>query len=151
MLSSSSSSSSLLRFVSVAASLVGLTRAVDPTVALNYSTYVGTAQTGGTGVTEWLGIRYAAPPLGDLRFQRPQDPVVNTTVQIADQVGFFFFLFFCGRFFFFRLLFLPPSPFPIHISCLISLWRSVGIGVTKARPAHEKSWFPWGICVNSKT
>lgn len=61
--------------------------AVDVTVSLDYSTYVGTAQTGGTGVTQWLGIRYAAPPLGNLRFARPQDPlvVVNTT-QLANEV-----------------------------------------------------------------
>lgn len=69
------------------ASILGLAGAVDVTVNLNYSTYVGTAQTGGTGVTQWLGIRYAAPPVGDLRFKRPQDPVVNTTPQAADQVG----------------------------------------------------------------
>lgn len=67
--------------------LLGPVGAVDVTVNLNYSTYVGTAQTGGTGVTQWLGIRYAAPPLGDLRFKRPQDPVVNTTTQMADQVA----------------------------------------------------------------
>ncbi|KAF3761215.1 hypothetical protein M406DRAFT_93998 [Cryphonectria parasitica EP155] len=72
------------------ASLIGcLSRqveAVDVTVNLNYSTYVGTEQRG-TGVTQWLGIRYAAPPLGDLRFARPQDPLFNSTVQIADQHG----------------------------------------------------------------
>ncbi|KAI1112871.1 vacuolar triacylglycerol lipase [Nemania sp. NC0429] len=26
------------------------------------------------GVAQWLGIRYAAPPIGDLRFMPPQDP-----------------------------------------------------------------------------
>lgn len=60
--------------------------AVDVTVSLNYSTYIGTAQVG-TGVTQWLGIRYAAPPLGDLRFMPPQDPPVVLTPQTADQVG----------------------------------------------------------------
>lgn len=74
----------LATFASV---FIALTQAVDVTVNLNYSTYVGTEQTGGTGVTQWLGIRYAAPPVGDLRFKRPQDPVVNTTTQMADQVG----------------------------------------------------------------
>lgn len=62
--------------------------AVDVTVGLNYSTYIGTAQSG-TGVTEWLGIRYAAPPLGSLRFARPQDPPVVSTPQLANTVGHF--------------------------------------------------------------
>jgi len=58
--------------------------AVAPQVALNYSTYVGTARP--NGISEWLGIRFAAPPLGNLRFAAPQDPVVNTTVQQANTV-----------------------------------------------------------------
>lgn len=62
--------------------------AVDVTVDLDYSTYIGTAQGGGTGVTEWLGIRYAAPPLGSLRFVPPQDPLVVETPQPANQVRF---------------------------------------------------------------
>lgn len=61
--------------------------AVDVTVSLNYSTYIGTAQSGGTGVTQWLGIRYAAPPVEDLRFARPQDPPVVTTPQAATAVS----------------------------------------------------------------
>lgn len=59
--------------------------AVDVTVYLNYSTYTGTAQTG-TGVTQWLGIRYAAPPLGELRFMPPQNPAAVSSPQLADQV-----------------------------------------------------------------
>lgn len=62
-------------------------RAVDVTVGLDYATYVGTAQTGGTGVTQWLGIRYAAPPVGDLRFARPQDPPVVNATQPANAVS----------------------------------------------------------------
>ncbi|KAI3392679.1 hypothetical protein diail_5319 [Diaporthe ilicicola] len=63
-----------------------LAQAVDVTVGLDYSTYIGTAQSG-TGVTEWLGIRFAAPPLGDLRFARPQDPPVVSTPQPANRHG----------------------------------------------------------------
>lgn len=59
-------------------------QAVDPQVALNYSTYVGTALP--NGISQWLGIRFAAPPLGNLRFAAPQDPVVNATTQMANQV-----------------------------------------------------------------
>lgn len=69
----------------VASALLAAASAVDPTVQLNYTTYQGTALPG--GITQWLGIRYAAPPLGDLRFAAPQDPVVNDTVQIADAVS----------------------------------------------------------------
>lgn len=68
------------------ASILPRIEAVDATVNLNYSTYIGTAQTGGTGVTEWLGIRFAAPPLGNLRFRRPQDPLVVSAPQPANQV-----------------------------------------------------------------
>jgi hypothetical protein len=46
--------------------------AVDSYVHLDYSSYNGVALP--NGVTQWLGIRYAAPPLGDLRFAAPQDP-----------------------------------------------------------------------------
>jgi carboxylesterase type B len=46
--------------------------AVDSCVHLDYSSYNGVALP--NGVTQWLGIRYAAPPLGDLRFAAPQDP-----------------------------------------------------------------------------
>lgn len=79
---SSSASAVVLALLAGAPSPV---QAVDVTVSLDYSTYIGTAQAG-TGVTEWLGIRYAAPPLGDLRFARPQDPAVVDTPQPANQV-----------------------------------------------------------------
>ena len=58
--------------------------AVDPLVDVVYSQYLGA--TIPAGITQWLGIRYAAPPLGDLRFRAPADPLVNDTVQAADQV-----------------------------------------------------------------
>jgi len=59
-------------------------RAVDPIVALNYTTYAGTALP--NGISQWLGMRFAAPPLGNLRFAAPQDPVVNMTVTMANKV-----------------------------------------------------------------
>ncbi|EME44433.1 hypothetical protein DOTSEDRAFT_53535 [Dothistroma septosporum NZE10] len=59
--------------------------AVDPLVQLKYTSYKGTALP--NGVTQWLGIRYAKPPLGELRFARPQDPEINEGVQAADQHG----------------------------------------------------------------
>lgn len=65
--------------------LLRLVAAVDIAVDLGYSTYVGRTQ--GDGVSQWLGIRYAAPPLGSLRFTPPQDPPVTTTLQPATQVS----------------------------------------------------------------
>ncbi|KAN0117185.1 alpha/beta-hydrolase [Hyaloscypha variabilis] len=59
--------------------------AVDPIVDLSYSKYEGTALPG--GVTQWLGIRYAAPPLGPLRFAAPINPVYNSTIQKANKHG----------------------------------------------------------------
>ncbi|KAM0562320.1 hypothetical protein ACHAPJ_002007 [Fusarium lateritium] len=47
--------------------------AVAPFVGLSYSNYKGNDL--GNGVTQWLGMRYAAPPVGQLRFMPPQDPV----------------------------------------------------------------------------
>ncbi|KAK0624862.1 Alpha/Beta hydrolase protein [Bombardia bombarda] len=56
--------------------------AVDPTVNLSYSQYIGTPLI--NGITQWLGMRYAAPPVGDLRFEPPRDPRYHGTPQKAD-------------------------------------------------------------------
>jgi acetylcholinesterase len=56
----------------------------DPIVDLGYAQYEGTALE--IGVNQFLGIRYAAPPLGDLRFRAPEDPVVTHGVQAAKEV-----------------------------------------------------------------
>ncbi|TVY62708.1 Lipase [Lachnellula suecica] len=55
---------------------------IDLTVDLGYSKYQG--QNENNGVSHWWGIRYAAPPVGDLRFRAPQDPAVDTTLQQAN-------------------------------------------------------------------
>ncbi|KAK0632745.1 Alpha/Beta hydrolase protein [Immersiella caudata] len=39
------------------------------------------------GVTQWLGIRYAAPPVGDLRFAPPQDPANDPEPKQANEVS----------------------------------------------------------------
>ncbi|KAK0647760.1 putative secreted lipase [Lasiodiplodia hormozganensis] len=59
--------------------------AVNPTVPLDYSTYQGTPYA--NGITEWLGLRYAAPPTGDLRFAAPRDPYTVSGVTLANQHG----------------------------------------------------------------
>jgi hypothetical protein len=53
-------------------------------VDLGYARYRGEALS--NGVAQWLGIRYAAPPLGALRFSAPQDPEKVAGVQDASQV-----------------------------------------------------------------
>ena len=54
-------------------------------VDLGYSKYRGQANS--DGVVEWLGMRYAAPPVGPLRFAAPQDPESTEGVQSAAQVS----------------------------------------------------------------
>ena len=55
-------------------------------VDLGYSSYQGHSYN--EGVSAWLGIRYAAPPTGHLRFAAPQDPIANSTLQRAMKVCF---------------------------------------------------------------
>ncbi|KZT52496.1 triacylglycerol lipase [Calocera cornea HHB12733] len=70
--------------------LIGATTvlAVDPLVDLGYAQYAGTANSS-DGVSSWLGIRFAAPPLGALRWRAPQDPLNTTSgsVQNATKHG----------------------------------------------------------------
>ena len=54
----------------------------SPIVDLGYARYEGTTLE--AGVNQWLGKSFAAPPLGDLRWRSPQDPVMNRTLQKAD-------------------------------------------------------------------
>lgn len=68
----------------LAASLIKLVFAVPPLVDVNYTKYLGSELP--NGVSQWLGIRFAAPPVGNLRFRAPVDPLKNDTVQIADEV-----------------------------------------------------------------
>jgi hypothetical protein len=56
----------------------------NPIVDLGYAQYEGTALD--VGVNQFLGIRYASPPLGNLRFRAPEDPVVTHGVQDAKEV-----------------------------------------------------------------
>ncbi|KAJ6524299.1 Alpha/Beta hydrolase protein [Mycena vulgaris] len=53
-----------------------------PIVDLGYAQYQGTVNTA-NNITNFLGIRYAAAPLGDLRFRAPQPPANVTGVQLA--------------------------------------------------------------------
>lgn len=57
----------------------------SPIVDLGYSQYEGT--TLNSKVNQYLGVRFAAPPLGNLRFRAPQDPIATTGIQEAKTVS----------------------------------------------------------------
>ncbi|KAK3722785.1 hypothetical protein LTR37_002357 [Vermiconidia calcicola] len=68
------------------AAVVQTVLAVSPVVHLNYTSYRGTSLP--NGVTQWLGVRYAAPPVGELRFRPPQSPEsLDGDVVDADTFG----------------------------------------------------------------
>jgi len=70
----------------LASSSLSLPTAPVGTVDLGYATYQGVpfADTiSSTNNTQFLGIRYAAPPTGQLRFAAPQEPATTTGVQVA--------------------------------------------------------------------
>jgi acetylcholinesterase len=56
----------------------------QPTVDLGYSQYQG--KTLSSGVNQFLGMRFAAPPVGDLRFRAPAEPLKSTGLQNATAV-----------------------------------------------------------------
>lgn len=57
----------------------------SPVVDLGYAQYQGVGLE--AGVNEYLGMRYAAPPLGDLRWRAPVDPRSTPAVQNATAVS----------------------------------------------------------------
>ncbi|KAF4632485.1 hypothetical protein G7Y89_g5636 [Cudoniella acicularis] len=67
------------------ASVVNSTRLVanitGPTVDLGYSRYFGSTLS--SGVNQYLGMRFASPPVDDLRFRAPAEPLVVEGLQNA--------------------------------------------------------------------
>ena len=57
-----------------------------PVVSLNYAIFKG-ASTG--GVDSFLGIPYAQPPVGDLRFRRPKPPLPLPGITLVSYHEFF--------------------------------------------------------------
>ncbi|KAE8334858.1 hypothetical protein BDV24DRAFT_169772 [Aspergillus arachidicola] len=62
-----------------------LAAAKEVVVDLEYAQYRGKALS--NGLVQWLGIRYAAPPTGPLRFSAPQNPSVVAGIQNAFEHG----------------------------------------------------------------
>ena len=58
--------------------------AARPQVSLDYATYEGITLS--NGINQFLGMRYAASPVGDNRFRLPKPPVHETGVVQATQV-----------------------------------------------------------------
>jgi carboxylesterase type B len=56
------------------------------TVDLEYGVYTGVLNTA-TRLNVWRGIRYAAAPVGKLRWQAPQTPATDRTVVVANAFG----------------------------------------------------------------
>lgn len=65
-------------------SLPATTPSQPPTIGLDYARYSGVSLD--NGVDQYLGMRFARPPLGDLRFRAPQDPEHYSEVQSATEV-----------------------------------------------------------------
>ncbi|KAJ7599342.1 Alpha/Beta hydrolase protein [Mycena floridula] len=61
---------------------IGIFAQRSPVVDLGYAKYEGTFDSASNN-TRFLGIRYAAPPIGPLRFHAPQNPVKVEKVQPA--------------------------------------------------------------------
>lgn len=61
------------------------TSTTPPIIRLHYATYQG-SRAAGAGIDQFLGMRFARPPLADLRFRAPQEPVPEVEVQDATKV-----------------------------------------------------------------
>lgn len=61
--------------------------ALNPQINLGYATYEGTSLS--NGVNQFLGMRYAAPPLKENRFKRAVAPLEETGIVMAKEVCMF--------------------------------------------------------------
>ncbi|KAI0136623.1 carboxylesterase [Xylariales sp. AK1849] len=70
------------------AALIQLQAPSDPSIArvnLGYARYHGTIL--GNGISQYQGLRFAAPPTGDLRWRAPVEPSAVAGYQAADAYG----------------------------------------------------------------
>ena len=73
--------------VTKSASAQPVTCAPGTTVTTTDGQVCGSSSTTASGVNEWLGIPYAAPPIGNLRWKPPQPPAPWTGTLEATQFG----------------------------------------------------------------
>lgn len=71
--------------VALPADTTTATTATAPLIHLDYATYQG-SRAAGAVVDQFLGMRFAKPPMGDLRFRAPQEPAHEDQVQDATKV-----------------------------------------------------------------
>ncbi|WYZ33897.1 hypothetical protein EsH8_I_000173 [Colletotrichum jinshuiense] len=70
-----------LAFVLAAANILAPgVLAIDTLVDVGYAKFQGAVTNAELGVTSWKGIQFGAPPVGDLRFAAPADPLQTGTV-----------------------------------------------------------------------
>ncbi|KAJ7627439.1 carboxylesterase estA [Roridomyces roridus] len=74
-----------MRRFNILLALCAVVRAADPQVNLGYATYIGEALP--AGVNQFLGMRFAAPPVGNLRWRAPVDPLVETAPVVLTTHG----------------------------------------------------------------
>lgn len=79
------------------------TSAADNVKQLDYTSYLGYDQ--GDGVSFWKGIRFAAAPVGELRFAGPQDPPATKDIQDATAVCWSPITLTLSRFYFVELMY----------------------------------------------
>ncbi|KAG7143219.1 Para-nitrobenzyl esterase like protein [Verticillium longisporum] len=58
-------------------------QAVQPLVDVGYAKFQGAVTNKALDVTSWRGIQFAAPPVGELRFAAPADPLQTGTVNAS--------------------------------------------------------------------
>ncbi|KAG2139720.1 Alpha/Beta hydrolase protein [Suillus clintonianus] len=71
-----------VNLLAISQALLALEALATPIVDLGYAQYQGSVDTV-TNTTSFLGIRYAAPPLGELRWAAPQPPPTMSGIQQA--------------------------------------------------------------------
>lgn len=71
-------------FGALAASLDISERSLTPVIDVGYAKLQGI--TAANGAYQWLGVRYAQPPLGRLRFEAPQKVLGDGSLVVKNQV-----------------------------------------------------------------